>query len=61
MKIQDIKALAEIMNQNGLTSMRIDDGELKIELEKQPSPSVPAAVMAPMAPIQAAQPPAAQI
>lgn len=59
MKIQDIKALAEIMNQNGLTSMRIDDGELKIELEKQPSPSVPAAVMAPMAPIQAAQPPAA--
>ena len=62
MKIQDIKTLAEIMNQNGLNSMRIDDGQFKIELEKQPAPaaaSVP--VMAPIAPIPAAQAPAAPV
>ena len=37
MKIQDIRSLAEIMDKHGLTSMKINDGTLQIELEKQPA------------------------
>ena len=60
MKIQDIKSLAEIMNQNGLTSLKINDGDLQIELEKQPAPSVTAPVMLPPMPAVPASVPTAE-
>ena len=60
MKIQDIKSLAEIMNQNGLTSLKLNDGDLQIELEKQPAPSVTAPVMLPPMPAVPASVPTAE-
>ena len=61
MKIQDIRSLAEIMDKHGLTSMKINDGTLQIELEKQPAPlaapaSAPAVLLPPAAPAAQAAP-----
>lgn len=42
MDINNIKALAEIVNQNGLTKLEISEGELKIKIEKASPISVAA-------------------
>lgn len=44
MKIEEIRSLAKIMEESGLTGMEISDKDLKIRLEKRPAPpAVPAA------------------
>lgn len=58
MKIEEIKALAEIMNETGLTSLNIVEDEITIHMEKQqPVAAAPAALpVAPAAPVAAAVP-----
>lgn len=41
MKIEEIRSLAKIMEESGLTGLEISDKDLKVKLEKQPA--VPAA------------------
>lgn len=36
MEIKDIRALAEVLKESGLTSLEFDDGKSKIKLEKNP-------------------------
>ena len=66
MKIDEIKALAEIMSGNGVTSLKIDEGDLHIRMERSFPPVAPvvaavpqpAAIPAPV-PAQAPAAPAA--
>ncbi len=41
MKIEEIKALAEIMSGNGVTSLKIDEGDLHIRIERDFPPAAP--------------------
>ena len=59
MNLEEIRTLAEIMSENGLTAIEITEGESNIRLEKNPPACVPAAPMPipavmPAAPVQAA-------
>lgn len=59
MNLEEIRTLAEIMSENGLTAIEITEGESNIRLEKNPPACVPAAPMpipavVPAAPVQAA-------
>ena len=59
MNLEEIRTLAEIMSENGLTAIEITEGESNIRLEKNPPACVPAASMPipavmPAAPVQAA-------
>ena len=59
MNLEEIRTLAEIMSDNGLTAIEITEGESNIRLEKNPPACVPAAPMPipaviPAAPVQAA-------
>ena len=59
MNLEEIRTLAEIMSENGLTAIEITEGESNIRLEKNPPACVPAAPMPipavmPAAPGQAA-------
>ena len=59
MNLEEIRILAEIMSENGLTAIEITEGESNIRLEKNPPACVPAAPMPipavmPAAPVQAA-------
>ena len=59
MNMEEIRTLAEIMSENGLTAIEITEGESNIRLEKNPPACVPAAPMPipavmPAAPVQAA-------
>lgn len=46
MKIDEIRALAKIMKENGLTSLKIDEGDTVIELKKEPLVKAPEAYAA---------------
>ena len=59
MNLEEIRTLAEIMSENGLTAIENTGGERNIRLEKNPRACVPAAPMPipavmPAAPVQAA-------
>ena len=59
MNLEEIRTLAEIMSENGLTAIEITEGESNIRLEKNPPACAPAAPMPipavmPAAPVQAA-------
>ena len=59
MNLEEIRTLAEIMSENGLTAIEISEGESNIRLEKNPPACVSAAPMPipavmPAAPVQAA-------
>lgn len=59
MNLEEIRTLAEIMSENGLTAIEITEGESNIRLEKNPPACVPATPMPilavmPAAPVQAA-------
>ncbi len=59
MNLEEIRTLAEIMSDNGLTAIEITEGESNIRLEKNPPACVPATPMPipaviPAAPVQAA-------
>ena len=63
MNLEEIRTLAEIMNDNGLTAIEITEGESNIRLEKNPPapaciPTAPMPIPAvvPAAPAQAAAP-----
>lgn len=59
MKIDDIKALAEIMSGNGITSLKIEEDDLHISMERAFPPPAPVAapqpaVVLPSSPVAAA-------
>ena len=59
MKIDEIKALAEIMSGNGVTSLKIDEGDLHIRMERSFPPVAPVVAAVPQpAAIQIRQHPA---
>jgi acetyl-CoA carboxylase biotin carboxyl carrier protein len=41
MNIENVKALADILNQSGLSSLEVNEGETKIKLVKAAAPSLP--------------------
>ena len=47
MKIDEIKALAEIMSGNGVTSLKIDEGDLHIRMERSFPPVAPVVAAVP--------------
>ena len=47
MKIEEIRSLAQIMEESGLTGLEVSEPDLKVKLEKRPAaPAVPAGVPA---------------
>ncbi len=48
MDTNEIKSLAEIMKNNGVTSLEIEDGKVKIKLERSAAPAAAAGSAAPL-------------